>query len=187
VRYSPARAGGTLRGLCGRDTITSDDRRRRGPARTALLSSLAAKWRGVFLEPTWCVDVAWSTSGEHAGAAYVCWELFYARIEVHPDLPDELLERVVVHELAELELYEVGRQVEAVASLLDEPHQQQALRDHAVARNRMIERRLVRLLPGARTVPLRVGGRFVASSASAPVQDDRGRADGRAEGYGGYG
>ena len=144
-----------------------DDRKRRrgvGPARTALLASLAARWRALFLEPTWCVDVGWA-DGDHAGAAYVCWELLYARIEVHPDLPDELLERVVVHELAELELYEVGRQVEAVAALLDAPRQKQALQDHASARNRVIERRLGRLLPGARTVPVYAGGRFVAAGA----------------------
>lgn len=140
-----------------------DDRKRQGPARTALLAAHAARWRGLFLEPTWCVDVGWSTDTPAAGAAYVCWELLYARIEVHPDLPDELLERVVVHELAELELYEVGRQVEAVAALLDAPAARQALADHAVARNRVIERRLGRLLPGARAVPVFLGDRFVAA------------------------
>ena len=157
-------------------------KRRQGPARTALLSALAGKWRALFLEPAWCVDVAWSSAGvSFAGAAYVCWELLYARIEVHPSLPDELLERVVVHELAELEFYEVGRQVEAVAALLaplDAPAARQALADHAVLRHRMIERRLVRLLPGARTVPLFVGGRFVASAAAPAREDGQGRRDG---------
>lgn len=135
-----------------------------GPARTALLTALAGKWRGQFLDPVWCVDVVWSSGNDHAGAAYVCWGLLYARIEVHPDLPDSLLERVVVHELAELELYEVGRQVESVVAQLDDLQATRARADHAEARNRMIERRLARLLPGARAVPVYADGHFVGAS-----------------------
>lgn len=146
--------------------------RRRGPARTALLEQLTAKWRGVFLDPAWCVDVGWSDAppGEppDAGAAYVCWELWYARIEAHPGLPDELLERVVVHELAELELYEVGRQVEALAAAMPEPAAERVLAEHRAARHRVIERRLGRLLPAARAVPVWADGRFVASSPGRP-------------------
>lgn len=129
--------------------------------RTALLAELASRWRPVFLEPEWCLDVSWSDASlPHAGAAYVCAELLYARIEAHPSLPDALLERVVVHELAELELYEVGRQVEALASTLPPAQARAVLDGHREARHRVIERRVSRLLPGPRRVPVWTGAGF---------------------------
>ena len=122
-------------------------------SRETVLAEVVRKWRDVFVDPTWVLEAVLVPGLPGHGRYYACWEMWYAKLEVNADIAEELIERVVVHELCELEMHELGRQFEEMVVELGDSERERELKRHGELRNRLIERRLRTLLPGGIELP----------------------------------
>ena len=108
--------------------------------------ALLRRWRKrLNLDPFWQIEVEPATGC--LGSVRYDHHRCEALVKLAPDL-GENLERVVVHELLELLLWELGVLYEdLLESHVREPGSREALRlSHAAARNRLIERLIPALL-----------------------------------------